>query len=86
MAAKRLQVLLDESELRVLKRLAAQERMTVAEWVRRLLRAEYRRQPSSGADKKLAILRRAARGTFPTGDIDQMLAEIETGYAAGDHP
>lgn len=30
--------------------------------------------------RKIAMVREAARGTYPTSDIDQMLAEIERGY------
>jgi len=32
------------------------------------------------ARKKLEILRAAAKNSFPTGDIQQILAEIERGY------
>lgn len=54
--------------------------MTVAEWVRQALRAARRREPTIDAAKKLEVIRAAARHTFPTADIDQMLAEIERGY------
>lgn len=77
---RRLQVLLDEAELREVQRAARSRRMTVAEWVRQALRAERRRQPVGDAGRKLAAVRSAARHAFPTGDIDQMLAEIERGY------
>jgi hypothetical protein len=30
--------------------------------------------------RKLAAIRAAARHSFPTADIEQMLAEIESGY------
>ena len=45
-----------------------------------------RREPESGADKKLAVIRAAARSAYPSADIDQMLAEIESGYGAGPRP
>jgi hypothetical protein len=32
------------------------------------------------AEEKLRAVRAAARHEFPTGDIDQMLSEIEQGY------
>jgi hypothetical protein len=35
--------------------------------------------------KKLATVRRAAQGQYPSADIDSMLGEIEAGYAAGPH-
>ncbi len=78
--SKRLQVLLEEPELREIQRAARTQRMTVAEWVRQALRAARRRQPTIDAKKKLAAIRAAARHSFPTADIDQMLAEIESGY------
>ena len=81
--SKRLQVLLDEAELRELRRLARQSNTTVAEWVRGALRAARRSQPARGTDRKLAAVRAATRHAFPTADIDRMLAEIERGYGAG---
>lgn len=36
------------------------------------------------ADAKLATVRRAVNCSFPTCDIDQMLAEIELGYLTMD--
>jgi hypothetical protein len=78
--SKRLQVLLDEGELREIRRIARAQRMTVAEWVRQALRAASRRAPASDAGRKLESIRSAARHAFPTGDVDQMLGEIERGY------
>jgi hypothetical protein len=80
--SKRLQVLLDEAELREIQRLARAKRMTVAEWVRGTLRAARQREPLGDASKKLDVVRAAARHAFPTADIDQMVAEIERGYLA----
>jgi hypothetical protein len=77
---KRLQVLLDDGELREIQRLARAQRLTVAEWVRQALRAARRRQPSGDVQKKLGAIRAAARHDFPTSDIEQMLAEIARGY------
>lgn len=78
--SRRLQVLLDDAELREIQRLARAQRLTVAEWVRQALRAARRRQPSGDVQKKLAAIRAAARHEFPTADIEQMLAEIARGY------
>ena len=77
---KRLQVLLDDGELREIQRLARAQRLTVAEWVRQTLRAARRRQPSGDVQKKLGAIRAATRHAFPTADIEQMLAEIARGY------
>ena len=79
---KRLQVLFEDDELRELQRVARQRRMTTAEWVRRSLRAA--RDADAGADttQKLGAVRRAAAFSFPTGDMETLLAEIEQGYLA----
>lgn len=82
--SKRLQVLLDEKELGEIQRVARRHRMTTAEWVRQALRAARRAAPSSGAAKKLGVVRAAARHAFPAPDIEQMLREIEGGYVGGD--
>jgi hypothetical protein len=81
--AKRLQVLLDEPELREIKRIARARRLTVAEWVRQTLRAARRREPLGDTGRKSERVRAAARHSFPAGDVDRMLAEIERGYLGG---
>jgi len=81
--SKRLQVLIDETEWREIQRAARSQRLTVAEWVRGVLRAARRREPLGEAGKKLEVIRAAARHAFPTADIPQMLAEIERGYVEG---
>jgi hypothetical protein len=81
---KRLQVLLDDAELRTIQRLARRDKLTTAEWVRRRLREGA---ASSRADtaSKLAAIHAAYRHTpaVPEVDIDQMLDEIEQGYLSG---
>ena len=83
---KRLQVLLDEPEWREVKRAARARRLTVAEWVRQALRAARSEEPSGDLDRKLDAVRAASRHAFPTGDVDQMLAEIERGYVGEGAP
>lgn len=78
--SKRLQVLLDDKEMRDIQRTAKRQQVTVAEWVRQALRAAQRQVPLTDAKKKLGVVRAAARHDFPTGDIDQMLREIDQGY------
>ena len=82
--SQRLQVLLDEEEFAEIRRVARRHRMTVAEWVRQALRAARRDEPVEEPKRKLAAVREAARGSYPTADIATMLAEIERGYATGD--
>jgi DNA helicase IV len=84
--AKRLQVILKDPEYREVKRAARSRRMSIAEWVRQALDQARRREPVGVAGKKLEVIRSAARGDYPTADIDRMLAEIEVGYGAGAQP
>jgi hypothetical protein len=79
--SKRLQVLLDEAELRAIRRIARREGSTVADWVRRAIRSARQTETTSGAGRKLDALRAALKHRFPTADIEQMLAEIERGHA-----
>jgi hypothetical protein len=80
--SKRLQVLLDEAEMAAIRKTARAQHMTVAEWVRQALRAARRREPLGDIGKKIEAVRAASGHSFPTGDIDQMLLEIERGYVA----
>lgn len=84
--SKRLQVLLDEPELREIQKAARLNRMTVAEWVRQALRAARKRQPAKDAARKLEVVRNAYRHRFPAPPIEQMLEEIERGYLSDGPP
>ncbi len=83
--SKRLQVILDDSEYRGLQRQAHKDGLSVSEWVRRALRTMRRREPHIDTARKLKAVREGTRHSYPTGDISQMLAEIEAGYG-GDNP
>jgi hypothetical protein len=78
--SKRLQVLLDEAELRDVREAADRQGIPVSEWVRRALRDARRREPRGDLDAKVRSIREAAGHGFPTADIDEMLGEIERGY------
>ena len=78
--SKRLQVLLPDRELAEIQQSARREQMTTAEWVRQALRAARRAKSGVAPRKKLEVIRAAARHTFPSPDIEQMLTEIERGY------
>ncbi len=84
--SQRLQVLLEEDELREIRAVARAHRLTVAEWVRGALRAARHDEPVASPERKLAVVRAATRQLFPTGDIAQMLAEIEHGYLVEAEP
>ena len=81
--AKRLQVILQDSDYREIQRIARSRHMTTAEWVRRALDTARRREPTGTVAKKIAVVRAAVRHEFPSGDIETMLAEIETDYGSG---
>ena len=81
---KRLQVLLDDEELRQIQRLAKGRRMTTAAWVRESLRSSVEAETRVDLEAKLAAIKRATRHAFPTGDIDTVLADIERGYRVVD--
>lgn len=80
--SKRLQVVLEDGEMRAIRTIAKRRRMTVAEWVRQVLRSARREEPTSDPRRKMEVLHSSVRHTFPSGDIQQMLAEIERGYLA----
>ena len=81
---KRLQVLLDDDELAEIRQVARRRHQTVAAWVREALRVA--RDATAGPDTggKLRAVREAASHAYPTGEIDQLLADIERGYTGQD--
>jgi hypothetical protein len=72
---------MDDREMRAIRTIAKRRRMTVAEWVRQVLRSARREEPISDPRRKMEALHAAVRHSFPSGDIEQMLVEIEQGYA-----
>lgn len=75
-------MIIDEREYKAIQRAARAEQVTVSEWVRRTLHGARLRQPEGDEGRKLAAIRKAARHAFPAPDVEQMLAEIESGYTA----
>jgi hypothetical protein len=73
----RLQVLIPEELDARIRKEASRERISKGEWVRRAIQVALRHgtDPGRGTDP----LSRLATLEAPTGDIDQMLAEIEAG-------
>ncbi len=78
--SKRLQVLVPDDEFEEFRRIARQRRLTVGAWVRQALREARNQEPASDVSAKLTAVRQAAGFSFPTGPIDEMLADIERGY------
>lgn len=81
---QRLQVLLDDEEFAEIRRVAEQQRLTVAEWVRQALRTARQNSPTGDPRRKLSVVREAAQGAYPVGDLPSMLTEIESGYVLDD--
>jgi hypothetical protein len=69
---KRLQILLDEDELRAIQAAASDVRVTTAEWVRRRLREALDRRAALDITTKLAAIEAAYRHDAPAPDPDQM--------------
>lgn len=81
--AKRLQVIIRDPDYREIQQMARSRHMSIAEWVRQALDLARRREPIADVGKKLEVVRAAVQHNGPTGDIDAMLAEIESGYGSG---
>lgn len=79
--SKRLQVVIDDAELKSFQKVAQQQGLDLSEWVRQTLRRARRVEMVGSGDKKLATIRAAMRHTFPVSDIDEMLGEIAGGHA-----
>jgi predicted transcriptional regulator len=77
---KRLQVLLDDEELAEIQELARRRHQTTAAWVREALRVARDTPAYPETGRKLRAVREAAAHTYPAGDVDDMLHEIERGY------
>jgi hypothetical protein len=74
---KRLEVRIDDGELREIQRIARERGMTTSEWVRASLHAALPARGEVSRQAKLEAVRKAMKYSFPVGDIDQILAEIE---------
>jgi len=71
--SSRLQVLVPESLDRRIRKAAQRRRLSTGAWVRQVLEQALKE------DRAVDPLDRLAGLGAPTGDIDQMLAEIESG-------
>ena len=78
--SKRLQVMIGDEEFNMIRALAEQQRISIAEWVRRALQKAGQSQPRMDSKRKHGAVRSAIGYDFPTADINQMLGEIESGY------
>lgn len=74
--SKRLQVVLDEQDLKQMKRAAASENQSLSQWVRRALRDRIQLGKKKLKQADLKVLRDLK---LPSPPIDQLLSEIESG-------
>ena len=81
--SKRLQVVLDDDEMKEIAAMARTQKVTISSWVRTALREARSRRPQAAGDRKIQVVRAAIKHGFPTADMDKMLAEIESGYQSG---
>jgi hypothetical protein len=77
--SKRLQVILDVREYKSFQQVAREAGLSLGEWVRQALRRTAEGFSRKRPQAKLKAIAKAQRHRFPTGDIDQILSEIERG-------
>jgi hypothetical protein len=74
--SKRVHLTLDDDEYRAIKDAAKREGKPIARLVRDSLRRTLAEGPEVDPAERIAAVLRFARFSGPTGDIDQLLAEI----------
>lgn len=77
--SKRLQVVLPDDEYRAVSDAARRQGKPVASVVRESLRRTLAEELEKGPDERIAEVLRFARFAGPTGEIEQILDEIERG-------
>lgn len=75
----RLQVVMSDAEMASLRAAARRAGLALSEWVRRTLRTARDAQAVPDPASRRKALERALRCNHPTGEIDEMLADIERG-------
>ena len=75
----RLKIVISDAEVGSLRQVARRAGLTVSEWARRALRAARDAQAGPSPTSRLDALDRARGCNHPSGDIGEMLAEIERG-------
>ncbi|HEY5477485.1 MAG TPA: hypothetical protein VIK11_12315 [Tepidiformaceae bacterium] len=81
--SKRLQVLLPDDEYRAVADAAQRQGKPVARIVRESLRRTLAEETDLEPEQRIAAVLRFARFAGPTGDIAQLLDEIERGRGLG---
>ncbi len=70
---------MSDAEFEALARSAQRRNLPISEVVRDSVRRAVREEPAVSPDQRIAAVLRFASFTGPTGDIDQVLTEIERG-------
>lgn len=78
----RLQVLLPPQEYKQFRKISREKGLSLGEWVRVTLREALQHLSPKASNQKLQAIREASQFSFPSGDIDQILSEIEKGYSS----
>lgn len=77
--SRRLQVLLPENDYAELIRMTKKIKITVAEWVRNVIRKGIQENKPISSEKKISNILKYAKYQGPTASIEQILKEIEKG-------
>jgi hypothetical protein len=78
-----LQVVMADAQLEALRALAQQRGTTVSDVARQALQEVTAREPTGEPARKFAAIHAAARHTFPTGDVTELLDDVERGRGSG---
>ncbi len=73
---------MDEAEYGSFQKLAECVQMSLGEWVRMAMRHFAKNYSTTNEDQKILALRHAATQKFPSGDIDDILSQINSGYTS----
>ncbi len=79
--SRRLQVVMSDEEYQAVAKAATRRGIPIAELVRDSLRRTLPDDDVPPAEERIAAILQFARFAGPTGDIDQILSEIEAGRA-----
>jgi hypothetical protein len=77
--SKRLQIIMPDDEYRAVARAARKRGKPIAQIVRESLRRTLGDDDERDPEQRIAAVLRFARFSGPTGDIDELLSEIERG-------
>ena len=77
--SRRLQIVMADEEYQALARAARRRGQAISQVVRDSVRRTVAEEPAMDPDRRIAAVLRFARFAGPTGDVQQLLAEIDRG-------